>query len=85
MAQGKGHVYASSKETMDKDYPVIWVWLHVLYDTITLDVQHNFHFGLDLFADSSQGHKKTLVLCISFVWRVVLCVLDIAQHIVGHV
>ena len=45
-----------------------------MYDTITLDVQHNFHFGLDLIADSGQDYANTRLhvfahtLCQSIVY-----------------
>ena len=46
---------------------------------IIVDVQHTFHFDLDLISDSGKGHKKHSFFCILYIRWVVLCVRDSAQ------
>ena len=47
--------------------------------TIIVDVQHTFHFDIDLISDSGKCHKKLSFFCIIYIRWVVLCVRDSAQ------
>ena len=44
-----------------------------------VDLQHTFHFDLDINADPYQVHTKDFMFCMPIVGWVVLCVLYSAQ------